>query len=122
MKLAACRFGTFISFSLRSRFSTKESDDAGATILNGIIISAKRPKKESQKNGKRTTRRVEDVPMFLRNYWYVAATDTEISRKPLGRMILGDPIVLFRAEDGTPVAFEDRCPHRHRHQRVCLCQ
>ena len=51
--------------------------------------------------------------MFLRNYWYVAATDAEISRKPLGRMILGDPIVLFRAEDGTPVAFEDRCPHRH---------
>jgi len=51
--------------------------------------------------------------MFLRNYWYVAATDTEISRKPVGRMILGDPIVLFRAEDGTPVAFEDRCPHRH---------
>ena len=50
--------------------------------------------------------------MFLRNYWYVAATDAEISRKPLGRMILGDPIVLFRAEDGTPVAFEDRCPHR----------
>jgi vanillate O-demethylase monooxygenase subunit len=28
-------------------------------------------------------------------------------------MILGEPIVLFRAEDGTPVAFEDRCPHRH---------
>ena len=51
--------------------------------------------------------------MFLRNYWYVAATDAEIGRKPLGRMILGDPIVLFRAEDGTPVAFEDRCPHRH---------
>jgi phenylpropionate dioxygenase-like ring-hydroxylating dioxygenase large terminal subunit len=51
--------------------------------------------------------------MFLRNYWYVAATDAEISRRPLGRMILGEPIVLFRAEDGTPVAFEDRCPHRH---------
>ena len=95
--------------------SIKESDDAGATILNGIIISAKKTKKGS-------TRRVEDAPMFLRNYWYVAATEAEIGRKPLGRMILGDPIVLFRAEDGTPVAFEDRCPHRHRHQRVCACQ
>lgn len=51
--------------------------------------------------------------MFLRNYWYVAATDAEISHKPLGRMILGEPIVLFRVEDRTPVAFEDRCPHRH---------
>jgi vanillate O-demethylase monooxygenase subunit len=26
---------------------------------------------------------------------------------------LGDPVVLFRAEYGTPVAIEDRCPHRH---------
>ena len=94
--------GHFPTLSL----SIKESDDAGATILNGIIISAKKTKKGS-------ARRVEDAPMFLRNYWYVAATDAEIGRKPLGRMILGDPIVLFRAEDGTPVAFEDRCPHRH---------
>jgi phenylpropionate dioxygenase-like ring-hydroxylating dioxygenase large terminal subunit len=51
--------------------------------------------------------------MFLRNYWYVAATDTEISRTPLGRTILSEPVVLFRAENGTPVAFEDRCAHRH---------
>jgi vanillate O-demethylase monooxygenase subunit len=50
--------------------------------------------------------------MFLRNFWYVAASDSEVQKKPLGRMILGEPIVLFRTEDGTPVAFEDRCPHR----------
>jgi phenylpropionate dioxygenase-like ring-hydroxylating dioxygenase large terminal subunit len=51
--------------------------------------------------------------MFLRNYWYVAASDSEVGRKPLRRTILGEPIVLFRLEDGTPVAFEDRCAHRH---------
>jgi len=51
--------------------------------------------------------------MFLRNSWYVAATDTEIGRKPLGRTILGEPIVMFRTEAGVPVAFEDRCAHRH---------
>lgn len=51
--------------------------------------------------------------MFLRNYWYVAASDTEIGRQPLSRTILGTPIVFFRTEAGTPVAFEDRCPHRH---------
>ena len=51
--------------------------------------------------------------MFLRNFWYVAAADDEIGRAPLGRMILGEPIVMFRTEDGLPVAFEDRCPHRH---------
>jgi phenylpropionate dioxygenase-like ring-hydroxylating dioxygenase large terminal subunit len=53
------------------------------------------------------------MPMFLRNYWYVAATDAEIGREPIGRVILGEPIVFFRSEQGTPVAFEDRCPHRH---------
>jgi phenylpropionate dioxygenase-like ring-hydroxylating dioxygenase large terminal subunit len=51
--------------------------------------------------------------MFLRNYWYVAAFDTEVGRKPISRTILGEPIVFFRTEDGTPVAFEDRCAHRH---------
>jgi phenylpropionate dioxygenase-like ring-hydroxylating dioxygenase large terminal subunit len=51
--------------------------------------------------------------MFLRNYWYVAAADGEIGRKPLGRVLLGEPIVLFRTEAGLPVAFEDRCAHRH---------
>jgi phenylpropionate dioxygenase-like ring-hydroxylating dioxygenase large terminal subunit len=51
--------------------------------------------------------------MFLRNYWYVAASDSEVGRKPLRRAILGEPIVFFRLEDGTPVAFEDRCAHRH---------
>lgn len=50
--------------------------------------------------------------MFLRNYWYVAASDAEIGEKPLGRMILGEPVVLFRSQSGAPVAFEDRCAHR----------
>ena len=51
--------------------------------------------------------------MFLRNFWYVAAYDHEVGRKPVGRMILGEPVVLFRRQDGTPVALEDRCVHRH---------
>lgn len=50
--------------------------------------------------------------MFLKNYWYVAARIEEINRTPLSRTILGEPIVLFRREDGTPVALEDRCIHR----------
>ena len=29
------------------------------------------------------------------------------------RVILGEPIVFYRLEDGTPVALEDRCAHRH---------
>ena len=53
------------------------------------------------------------MPVFIRNSWYVAAWDTEIGRTPLARRILGDALVLFRTEDGTPVALEDRCCHRN---------
>jgi vanillate O-demethylase monooxygenase subunit len=48
--------------------------------------------------------------MFLRNFWYVAAADHEVSRTPMRRVFLGEPVVLYRKEDGTPVALEDRCP------------
>ena len=34
--------------------------------------------------------------MFLKNHWYVAATDHEVGRKPFGRIILGEPVVMFR--------------------------
>lgn len=51
--------------------------------------------------------------MFLRNHWYVAASEAEIGRKPLARTIMNEPIVFYRKEDGSPVAFEDRCAHRH---------
>lgn len=51
--------------------------------------------------------------MFLRNAWYVAAWDYEITREPLARTLLNEPIVLWRAQDGAPVALHDRCCHRH---------
>lgn len=47
-----------------------------------------------------------------RNQWYVIAFGHEVTRTPLRRSILGDPIVLFRTESGKPVALFDRCPHR----------
>lgn len=50
--------------------------------------------------------------MLVRNSWYVAAEPQEIGRQPVARTILNEPIVFWRAEDGTPVAFEDRCCHR----------
>lgn len=50
--------------------------------------------------------------MFLRDYWYVAASVDEIGDRPLARRILDEPIVFYRATDGTVVALEDRCPHR----------
>lgn len=50
--------------------------------------------------------------MFLKNFWYVAVWDHELADKPLGRTILGEPVVLFRGDDGKAVAVEDKCPHR----------
>ncbi len=51
--------------------------------------------------------------MFLRNSWYVAAWDREVGREPLARTFLNEPVVLYRTEDGRPVALEDRCCHRN---------
>jgi len=52
--------------------------------------------------------------MFLKNCWYVAAWDHELVRKKMmRRMLLNQPVVLYRREDGSPVAMEDRCVHRH---------
>ena len=50
--------------------------------------------------------------MFLYNHWYVAAWSTEISRTPLARTLLNEPVALYRTEAGAVVAMEDRCPHR----------
>ena len=50
--------------------------------------------------------------MFLRNSWYVAAWDREVTQAPRRRIFLGEPVVLYRAANGEPVGLEDRCCHR----------
>ncbi len=49
---------------------------------------------------------------FLRNAWYVAALSPEIGRTLQAVRLLGEAIVLYRTQDGAPVALEDACPHR----------
>ncbi len=52
--------------------------------------------------------------MFLRNCWYVAAWDHEVTRMDLlRRILLDEPVVFYRTEEGRPVALADRCCHRH---------
>jgi len=52
--------------------------------------------------------------MFVRNCWYVAAWGSEIGRLALlRRILLGEPVVLYRRTDGRVVGLEDRCCHRH---------
>lgn len=51
--------------------------------------------------------------MYVRNAWYVAAWSSEtVASTPVGLTILGDPIVIYRGDDGRVVALEDRCVHR----------
>lgn len=50
--------------------------------------------------------------MFLKNCWYVAAASHELEDGLLGRVFLDEPVVLYRKQDGAPVALEDRCSHR----------
>lgn len=50
--------------------------------------------------------------MFLRNRWYIAALSEELGDRPLARTLLGEPLVLYRSANGSPVALEDRCCHR----------
>jgi phenylpropionate dioxygenase-like ring-hydroxylating dioxygenase large terminal subunit len=49
---------------------------------------------------------------FVKNAWYVAAWSSEVGRQLLSRTILGEQVVLYRREDGTPAALVDRCPHK----------
>jgi phenylpropionate dioxygenase-like ring-hydroxylating dioxygenase large terminal subunit len=50
---------------------------------------------------------------FLNNAWYVAGWPHEFGEHLLSRTILGKPVVIYRRADGSLVALEDRCAHRH---------
>jgi len=52
------------------------------------------------------------VGPYLKNCWYVGAFSDEVSRTPMARLLLDMPIILYRRENGDPVALIDRCPHR----------
>lgn len=58
-----------------------------------------------QGKGQSTVARVADD-------WYVACESRELRAKPLARVVLGIPLVLFRDGEGAAGALLDRCPHR----------
>ena len=45
--------------------------------------------------------------------WFPVAWSHEIERKPRACRLSGRPLVIYRTEEGSVVAFDDRCPHRH---------
>ena len=50
--------------------------------------------------------------MFLKNAWYVAAWDHEVTRELQQITVLGENICVYRTEAGELVGLEDACPHR----------
>lgn len=50
---------------------------------------------------------------FLTDAWYVACLSTDVQGEALfHRKLLGTSVLIYRRGDGTPVAMQDRCPHR----------
>jgi phenylpropionate dioxygenase-like ring-hydroxylating dioxygenase large terminal subunit len=51
---------------------------------------------------------------YPRNQWYVAGWSNEVSAEtPIERWILGEPVALYRDQEGKAIALEGRCPHRN---------
>jgi phenylpropionate dioxygenase-like ring-hydroxylating dioxygenase large terminal subunit len=50
--------------------------------------------------------------MFIRNAWYVAAWDRDLTDQLMPLTLLGDAVVLYRQSNGRVVALEDACVHR----------
>lgn len=52
--------------------------------------------------------------MKFEDFWYAIALSEQLKpNATLSRMVLGEWLVIFRAEDGFPVALRDRCMHRN---------
>ena len=49
---------------------------------------------------------------FLKNAWYAAAWADEVAGAMVPLQLVDERVVLFRRGDGSPVALQDRCPHR----------
>ena len=49
---------------------------------------------------------------FLHNVWHMAAWSHEVGERLFRRRILGQPILLYRRQEGGVAALTDRCPHR----------
>ena len=50
---------------------------------------------------------------MLEDYWYIACRSRDLRTSPLGLVIMGRHLVLFRTKSGEVAALEDRCAHRN---------
>jgi vanillate O-demethylase monooxygenase subunit len=49
---------------------------------------------------------------YLREAWYAASWDEDVTEKPIGLTLLDEPLVFYRNAAGAPIALSDTCPHR----------
>jgi vanillate O-demethylase monooxygenase subunit len=56
---------------------------------------------------------LKDGHFAPREQWYIAAWSKDVTREPIERWILDEPVALYRTRAGDVVALEGRCPHRH---------
>lgn len=67
----------------------------------------------AQINGGPQTHQSMTAGKFVTNAWYMAGWGEEVDDgKFLNRVILNEPVVIFRNKDGSLRALENRCPHR----------
>jgi phenylpropionate dioxygenase-like ring-hydroxylating dioxygenase large terminal subunit len=52
------------------------------------------------------------APNYPRDAWWVATTSAALGAEPQQHWILDRPVVLYRGQNGQPIALDDRCPHR----------
>lgn len=50
--------------------------------------------------------------MFVKNVWYIAASESELEQPFIARRILNTPVIMFATSTGQLSAMEDACPHR----------
>jgi 5,5'-dehydrodivanillate O-demethylase oxygenase subunit len=68
----------------------------------------------SPEENERFTRIGPGTPMgeMLRRYWHPVGCSEFITKKPQRVKVLGEDLVLYRGESGTPVLMQLRCAHR----------
>src|SRR5271155_3325257 len=49
---------------------------------------------------------------LIHEAWYVIAASDDVGHELSTITVLNQPLVFFRAEDGSPVVLDDRCAHR----------
>src|SRR5579875_3850809 len=54
-----------------------------------------------------------NTDVLVKNAWYVVGLSKDFEKQVLhGQVVAERPLVLWRAEDGNVVAFDDRCCHK----------